>query len=233
MIISAGNDIVDLQAIDTARTNNPRFYTKFITGPETRLYSRPQLACMPFEHFVWLLWSVKESVYKFEQRHNPGLVFSPSKISVQYINSPSGSTSARLPEEPIEVKGFDKQIYYSGAIVFEQQELYFCSVINNAYIASFVNNINSFENIYWGIKRIDHTGTDFQSVQVREFILKRLKHVTPAATPNIIKNDSGCPVLYNGAAETNHPISLAHHGHYVAYAFHLANAPDADRHSIS
>jgi len=233
MIISAGNDIVDLQAIDTARTNNPRFYTKFITGSETQLYSRSQLADIPFEHFVWLLWSVKESVYKFKQRHNPGLIFSPSKISVQHINSPSGSMPARLPEASIEVKGFDKQIYYSGAITFEQQELYFRSVINNAYIASFVNNINSFENIYWGIKRIDHTGPDFQSTQVREFISKKLKQVGPADIIKIIKNSSGCPILYNDMVEANLPISLAHHGHYVAYAFHLANAPDAARHSIS
>ena len=222
MTISAGNDIVDLQAIDPARTSDPRFYSKFITGPETGLRSLPQLADMPTAYFVWLLWSVKESVYKFEQRHNPGLVFSPSKIIVEHITPALNMADAT--DRPIEGKGFDEQPCYKSTMAFNQHTFYSRSIITNRYIVTVVNNSDHFENMYWGVKPIDNSSPAYQSIQVREFIIKKLGAFFESNQLNIIKTPSGCPVLHDGLAETTIPVSLAHHGQYVAYAFHLAGA---------
>lgn len=221
MIISAGNDIVDLQAIDTERTREPRFYSKFITGPETQLPSLPQLAAMPTEYFAWLLWSVKESVYKFEQRHNPGLVFSPSKIVVEHITPALSMACATTG--PIEGQGFDEQPCYNSIIAFNQNKFYSRSIITSGFIVTVVNNSDNFENMYWGVKPIEDSSPAYQSIQVREFILKKLGTFFEFNQLNIVKMPSGCPILHDGLTETSIPVSLAHHGHYVAYAFHLAN----------
>jgi phosphopantetheinyl transferase (holo-ACP synthase) len=219
MIISAGNDIVDLQTIDTSRTSDLRFYKKFITGLEAALYSQPQLAHLPLEYFVWMLWSVKESVYKFKQRHNPGLVFSPSKIVVESIKSPLSTRMANVANGPIEGKGFDTQLCYNSTIIFDRHTLYSQSIINDSFIVTLVNNSNNFENMYWGVKPIDNSGPAYQSTEVRAFILEKLRPVLASTHLNIIKKTSGCPVLYDGTIETTVPVSLAHHGRYVAYAF--------------
>jgi phosphopantetheinyl transferase (holo-ACP synthase) len=219
MIISAGNDIVDLGTINATRTKDQRFYTKFITGTETTLYNQPHLADMPFEYFVWMLWSVKESVYKFMQRHNPGLVFSPSKIIVEQIESHRKASIPTITQPEIEAEGFAGLTTYNSIIAFGADNFYSRSIINSNYIATIVNNSNDLENIYWGIKRIDQSEPEYQSRAVRQFLLKKLASVFDTDDLRIIKNTSGCPVLFSGDLRVDIPVSLAHHGHYVAYAF--------------
>lgn len=219
MILSAGNDIVDLGTINATRTKEPRFYTKFITGTETVLHNQSHLADMPFEYFVWMLWSVKESVYKFIQRHHPGLVFSPSKITVEQIELQREASIPAITQAQIEAKGFAGLTTYNSIIAFGTDNFYSISIVNSNYIASTVNNSKDFENIYWGIKHIDQTEPENQSRAVRQFLLKKLAFVFDTDDLHIIKNSSGCPVLFNGDNRADIPISLAHHGHYVAYAF--------------
>ena len=68
-MISTGNDIVALKAINVARTKQQKFYNKIITGSEKALYEGQFSERLPFEYFVWLAWSVKESVFKYLQRN--------------------------------------------------------------------------------------------------------------------------------------------------------------------
>ena len=219
MIISAGNDIVDLGTINATRTKDQRFYTKFITGTETALHNQPHLVDMPFEYFVWMLWSVKESVYKFMQRHHPGLVFSPSKITVEQIESPWEAFAPAVTQPEIEAEGFAGITTFNSTIVFGADNFYSRTIINSNYIATIVNNSNDLENICWGIKQIDQSEPEYQSKAVRQFLLKKLSSVFDTDDLRIIKNSSGCPVLFNGDSRVDIPISLAHHGHYIAYAF--------------
>jgi phosphopantetheinyl transferase (holo-ACP synthase) len=81
-VISAGNDIVALNAIDKGRSCMPAFYSKFITSAELSLHNPAQLS---LDSFIWLLWSVKESAYKYLKRTDNELVFSPIKLSVSKI----------------------------------------------------------------------------------------------------------------------------------------------------
>src|SRR5579863_5891465 len=85
---STGNDIVALSGIDRERTGQARFYSRILALSEQALYCRDRFADLPFEHFVWLLWSVKEAVFKYQKRNMPGLVFSPRRILVQELVCP-------------------------------------------------------------------------------------------------------------------------------------------------
>jgi phosphopantetheinyl transferase (holo-ACP synthase) len=219
MIISAGNDIVDLRIIDIQRTKDPKFYTKFITGAEIALHGQSQLANLPLEYFVWMLWSVKESVYKFAQRHNPDLVFSPSKIIIQQINFTSNPVPLPIVKPVIESKGFAGINTYTMVISFGAGVLYSRSIVDSRFIATVVNNIADFEAVYWGVKSIDNDGAENQSREVRAFLLKKLASTIVTNSLVINKTTAGCPVLFSGTSQLSIPVSLAHHGHYVAYSF--------------
>ena len=219
-MISAGNDIIDLQLINAERTITPRFYKKFITNTEAALYdSLPQQpAPILFEHFIWLLWSIKESVYKLMQRHDPTLIFSPVKIVVEKLYFPLTSFNRVLPSEA-KFTGFNEQQTYNGTIICNNEKYYSRSVINHLYITTIANNHAKFQNVYWGTKYIQHTEPANQSKTVREFALKQLACTLKTNDLQLNKTSQGCPVLLNGLQETELPVSLAHHGHYVAYSF--------------
>jgi phosphopantetheinyl transferase (holo-ACP synthase) len=218
MIESAGNDVIDLNQINAERTKEQRFYTKFITGTETLLYSHPPLAVLPFEFFVWMLWSIKESVYKFVQRYQPNQVFSPSKIMITQIEPPVSSLLI-APELIVEALGLSNRNVYNSKIAFGADVFYACTVITSGYIYTVANDQNNFDNLYWGVKLISQNEPSFQSQEVRKFIMDKLASVLGKNSLSIVKNQFGCPVLYSDAQPTSQPISLAHHGHYVAYCF--------------
>ena len=81
---STGNDIVALAATDPDRTSRYRFYSRILTRSELDHVAGTAL---PFSTFVWLLWSIKESVYKYVSRSNPRLGFAPLKIPVGQLRS--------------------------------------------------------------------------------------------------------------------------------------------------
>src|SRR3569623_254628 len=125
----AGNDIVALKAIDVNRTKQSNFYSKIIVPQEKSLHDRTLSTVLPLEHLVWLAWSIKESVYKFLQRDDHDLVFSPSKINIEQIVAPA-KTFAGLQTEGM---GFDAEVVYSGIVKFGNHILYSRSVITDDY----------------------------------------------------------------------------------------------------
>src|ERR1700748_3418019 len=90
MRTSTGNDLVFLPATRAERTNLPRFYSRILTPTEIRGFQQLAPARLPFDHYVWLCWSVKASVYKYQKRVTPGLSFAPPKIEIQDSEAPAG-----------------------------------------------------------------------------------------------------------------------------------------------
>lgn len=237
---SAGNDIVALKAVDQQRTHHPRFYSKILSEAEHTLYDRQLTTEMLFENFVWLLWSVKESVYKYLKRTEPDLIFSPTKIIIHTIDSPG--LGAGAPADP-------GQAYYKGTVRFGPHSFYFQSRMHPEYIAAVVNDKDDFENIWWGIRSIGCPDYDHQSIAVRTFALDQLYSLLAERTNlagginlagetdpvggtnsaggmdrkdlHIKKNPQGCPIVYNGAREIKVPLSLAHHDHYISWCFYF------------
>ena len=216
MTISTGNDIVALRAINIDRTRQPNFYSKIIIDNEKSLYDEALFAVLPLEHFVWLAWSVKESVYKFLQRHQHDLIFSPSKITITQVTQPIKKSEAW--KEGI---GFDEEAVYKVEATFMGHRFHAYSVLTGEYIFSVADNHRNFTKVHWGIKKIGSSEPQDQSAAVRELMLHKIVGLFPDDHFKIEKNLTGFPVLFKNGAEIPIPISFAHHDHYVAYSFVL------------
>lgn len=77
-----GYDIVDLALTDPARSAVPAFYNKILNPQDT-----PCPSSLSHHQYLWLCWSVKEAVYKYACRLQPGLVFSPTRIVLETLDS--------------------------------------------------------------------------------------------------------------------------------------------------
>jgi phosphopantetheinyl transferase (holo-ACP synthase) len=218
---STGNDIVALKAIDIQRTTSTAFYSKFITDAEQSLYLQPQFAAVPFQNFIWMLWSVKEAAYKYLKRANHDLIFSPSKIILQNIAVPEAVTTPDLINGVWESDDNATEVFYTGQVLYENHQLYFRSKITTAFITSVVHSLPDFAGVFWGIQFIDNTGSQNQSKQVRTFALKKLQSVL--ALDNLLIGESvvGYPLFLQATRAIDIPLSLAHHNHFVAYSFIL------------
>ena len=212
---SAGNDVVALAAIDIRRSNTLAFYSKFTLVPELSVYDEPGFKRMPFHVFTWMLWSVKESAYKYFKRLDTGLVFSPTRIIVQDIVAPAVTSNQAVDSWDSDAGDED---YYHGKVTFGEKILYFRSKITDQFIASVVHDNPDFENLYWGVKYIDDTKHAAQSAMVRAFALDKLRAVSKKESLQIGKKSAGIPVVVNDGEVTGIPVSLAHHGHFVSYS---------------
>ena len=215
-MIGTGNDIVALKAINIARTKQPNFYKKILSVSEKELYDRQFSGKISLENFVWLLWSIKESAYKFLQRITPDLVFSPTRTIVSQIIPPANNTTVKL-----EGCGFDDDNVYTALVTFGADTLYSCSIIDDEFIFSVVNQGDSFEHTCWGIKLINLPEGEYQSKAVREFLTDRLNALFPGDDLKIGKSIHGYPVILKDEVEIEMPVSLAHHDRYVAYSVQI------------
>jgi len=209
-MISVGNDLVDLSVVDIARTNDKRFYSKFITDAELELY---QPDTMPFPHFAWLLWSVKEAVYKYLSRHDPDLIFAPIRILIKNISTPS------LPVKAPSSEGTGLAEYnVAAAVATDSSVVHARSLITEEYITTFATTPADFENMHWGTKRIETSNAETQSTLVREFAMEKLNELLPGKEVEIRTNK--VPAIFvEGVAMPFMPLTLSHHGYYVCYAF--------------
>jgi len=203
---STGNDIVALDATDPKRTGSDRFYSRILAAGEQSLFSQQTFPDLPFDHYVWLLWSIKESVYKYEQRIRPALSFAPLKIAVSKLSSPC------------------RDEFYKAIVSSDGRKLYSRSIIRDGMIASVVSEDEKFEHTRWGFTPIDHSTSADQSASVRNLAIGELSASLSRSDLKIEKNRSGIPVILDGEEVLDIPLSLAHHGHYVAWSYLLPAA---------
>lgn len=193
---SAGNDIVALHKIDPGRSQFPGFYTKILAASEVALFSAQTLS---FEHFLWLLWSIKESVYKYVKQTTPGLVFSPTRIVVEDFAASPGTSRV-----------------YTGSGIFHAK-----SFITGDCIFTMANDTDDFSSVQWGLHSIERADHELQSRAVRTCLIQRLDTLFPGATWAVSKSPEGHPVLLKDNRPSGIPVSFAHHGHFVGYSFYL------------
>jgi len=223
-MISTGNDIVSLNAINITRTKQYRFYSKILSPAEKTLYNQAAFASIPFENFVWLLWSIKESAYKYLKRIDPGLVFIPIKFEVTRLLVPSRYTFANFEGIQTEGAGFGNMPAFKGVITFGNNTLYSASLMYRELIVSVVNRDENLENIYWGVKLIEENDASYQSIAVRKFLIDRLQHILHLDGLVMGKTPVGMPVVLNGGEELAVAVSLSHHGRFVGYSFQLGDS---------
>lgn len=203
---SIGNDVVALSLINPERTRQYRFYSKILSSAEQHYYSTLSQAPIPFEHYVWLLWSVKEAAYKFMKRLHPQLRFSPTQTVVQLAYWGSDESSA---------------LVFAGTVVIKEVHLQLQALVTTEYIHALVNATSEFTGVHWGVHYISETYYEAQSAAVRVFATAHLSICFPSAAITLHKHEAGYPVVeVNGSkAPAGLCLSLAHDGHYVAYAF--------------
>jgi phosphopantetheinyl transferase (holo-ACP synthase) len=226
-MISAGNDIVSLTATNVTRTKSPEFCSKIIGAAEKALFETLDQEALPFDRFVWLLWAVKESAYKYLHRLDPGIVFTPVKFEVRSIAIPAAYSYTESGADEITGRGFGKFATFNVEVVFADKKLFSRVIIYHEFVSCVVNNNEDFAGIYWGIKRIIDTSYKYQSLAVREFALAKLSEIPGLNNLAIQKNDEDVPVLLNNSELFAAPISLSHHGQWIAFSFQSpADLPD-------
>lgn len=214
---STGNDIVALKAINVARTKQPNFYSKIITPQEEQYYDLQLRGALPLDIFVWIAWSVKESVYKYLKRHHPELVFSPSKMHLTGLKVWSETDLA----DEMEGSGFEENPVCQGELTSAEGLFYFRSILTDSYIFTVVNSRDDFKNIYWGIRRIASNKPEDQSGEVRKFLLQRLDKLFPGNDFQVKKSEIGYPVVMINGEELPLALSFAHHDDFIGYSFVL------------
>src|ERR1700744_5931472 len=103
---STGNDLVFLPATQPERTILPRFYSIILNALEVEDYQYLASSTLPFDHYVWLCWSIKESAFKYLKRGSPDLVFAPLKIAVRRIDPPTPPAASTSPTPPTQGQDF-------------------------------------------------------------------------------------------------------------------------------
>lgn len=201
---STGNDLVVLPATRPDRTCRPRFYLRILTAAEQKLYARHDSLDLPFDQYVWLCWSIKESVYKYEKRLFPDQKFAPLQIEISRLVPPSGS------EE-----------FYQCTALFQAAgaALYCRSRIRDGVILTMVSEDESFADTRWGCRSIGSVSYADQSAAVRELVLSELETLLCRTDLDLEKDPNGCPVLLAGGRPLGIPVSLAHHENWIAYTF--------------
>jgi phosphopantetheinyl transferase (holo-ACP synthase) len=206
-MISIGNDIIALDLIDTGRTIQPVFYSRILDPAETAMYT--ELFSLPFEQYVWLLWSIKESVYKCIKRQYAELRFSPRKIIVKHIDLSSDTNT------------------YQSLVYFNSIPFYTESRVNDKFISTLATNDAEFDKICWDVQQIGRTDPESQSQHVRQALLERLQSFFPGDRLQIEKAEAGYPVLIRNSSPTNLPISFSHHHNLVFYSFISPSSPSS------
>lgn len=178
-----GNDIIDLNRAN-AESNWRRkgYFKKVFTLFEQELIknsSHPDL-------LVWILWSIKESVYKAHFRITQIWEFAPVKIEIKDIN-------------------FTKQSAI-GEVQYRNDKFF----INTLIAGNFVHSIALTDNLNLAEMQILTIKTKSRDYDV---ILRDRKIINKAQS--VIKTSDGIPNIVTDGEALKHPMSISHHGDYL------------------
>ena len=217
---SIGNDIVALHMIDPGRSQFPGFYAKILAPSEAALHQPP----LSFPVFLWTLWSIKESVYKFVRRHEPDLIFGPTKIVVEIFlpiappavlpDAPSESAAAAArPVPPAVSSVFQSRVRFRDAFFHTRSHIF------PDCISTVVSSTDDFTDVRWGLRRTSDASSVAESAAVRKYFLEELYLLYPDSIWALDKSPAGYPILLRDNQPSEIPVSFAHHGGIVGYAY--------------
>jgi hypothetical protein len=157
--MSTGNDIVCLGATRPERTVLTRFYSRILTPAEQVLYRQLAYPPLAFDHYIWLCWSVKESVFKYRKRSLPGLVFAPLAIEIGRIE-PVAIEVGRIESVAVEAGELESAADVDGeeyrcVVSCGLETLYSRTLLRNGIIMTVVSEDEAFADTCWGVRRID------------------------------------------------------------------------------
>ena len=259
--------------IDPGRSQFPGFYAKILAPSEAALHQPP----LSFPVFLWTLWSIKESVYKFVRRHEPDLTFGPTKIVAEIFlpiappavlpgapsesaaaaaasvvpavaesvlpGTPSESAAASvvpavaesvLPGTPSESAAAASEVaspaaarpvppavssVFQSRVRFRDAVFHTRSHIFPDCISTVVSSTDDFTDVRWGLRRTSDASSVAESAAVRKYFLEELCLLYPDNIWALDKSPAGYPILLRDNQPSEIPVSFAHHGGIVGYAY--------------
>jgi hypothetical protein len=185
-----GNDVVDLADVEAALgACHARFDARVFGERERRLL---ETADDP-RRMRWILWAAKESAYKAARRCDRRVIFSPGRFEV------------RLGA------GLHGCVHYPGGSLEVGIEL-----LGDCVHALAAASPHETEMLLRGVALI---ASGDPSEQVRALAIGALaQHFDAAPDALSIRRVGRIPRLFLHGAVTAYPLSLAHHGRFVAWA---------------
>lgn len=200
-----GNDIVDLNvAQQKSNWQRPRWLGKLFTASERTLISQ----CSDPAFMVWLLWSMKESVYKVVIQSGHERFFAPKKLVCQISQN-------NLP-------GLIGQVYFETKVYSTQ------SSYNKNYIHTIAYPIDQKTNYDSCViplpEATDHRPCLYQNILQHYARKPKLISASNADRDQhrdlrIQKNNQGVPLIFHRDTQQSTALSISHHGRYGAFVF--------------
>lgn len=196
-----GNDIIDLKYTrQESDWQRPRFLKKLFTDSEQEMI---QEAKHP-ELLVWLLWSIKESVYKIVCRSKAYRFFTPKKFACTLSAHPNCLDASSI----------------SGFGVYNNKKFYTRSLLskNLIHTTAQTKNRQSIQDAFFDLPSFDcKEQSTFTRLQLKEHyaITKNLNVVDL----EIRKNQVGVPFLFYKNEKLPTVISLSHHGRFGGFSY--------------
>jgi phosphopantetheinyl transferase (holo-ACP synthase) len=215
---SAGNDIISLAEIDVHRTRTKQFYSKILSVAEIENYYKSFSLIVAFEHYVWLLWAMKEAAYKFLKRINTDLIFTPVKFQIKELNVSKKHANQRFDKTQIN-NDLAGNVLFKAVVENEDEKIYAEAEIFDELIFSVVSEDQDFCNIYCGLCKISDSSHNYQSLAVRNLLVSAVIEELGYGPLNITNDIYGIPFLFYEGKQLSIPISISHHGLYVSYSF--------------
>jgi len=107
-------------------------------------------------------------------------------------------------------------------IRFKEFMLFFTSKVTPDWIATVANDTADFKNVYWQVVQVTDDTYNYQSNAAKQLLLEKINTLIPGKL-TIKKNPVGYPEIIKNNRKVNIPVSIAHHGFFVSYAFNLAD----------
>lgn len=224
-----GNDIVDLKFAKTeSNWKRPRFLEKIFTKKERAYILRSEDPTFA----VWLLWSMKESVYKIVSRKENRRFFSPKKFMCDYKGAQRHKDTKG---NGLILGDFVSLCLKKGTVTYQDQTFQTQTQLTPDYIhttahypishlslfSRFTDNNSSYfsHNVF----HLPQTNHQSQSQCTRTQLLTFYAQKTsfPVENLSIQKNSAGIPYIYFQNQPQPVVISLSHHGNYGGFAIHL------------
>jgi phosphopantetheinyl transferase (holo-ACP synthase) len=186
-----GNDIVDLGDAETGddQGRHPRFDARVFTPIE-----RAMLAASPDrDRRRWFFWAAKESAYKAMRRADPRTIFSPSRFQVDQVGA--ARATVRVGGRRLRV-----------AFVAEER-----------YVHALASLTGDPAELRTAVGALPSGASPSEAV--RELAIANVAAALGIPSAELtIRRQGRIPTLWHRGCPAPMPVSLSHHGRFVAFA---------------
>jgi len=190
-----GNDIVEItKALSNFKNTKARLYNYSLSSTEKKRFAK----LLEDDRCFWLLWSMKEALYKSYVKAGLRERFNPKTIEISSIARQSSK-------------------HFTGFALYNKTLYNISSSIDDTSIHSISYQKQKQQSIIQAQKKIDNNDYNSQHQEVRRLVLEQL----PNERQNVwrIKKDvHQIPYLLHNDNRCHHEISLSHHENMVGAA---------------